>query len=77
MNDRKELAREMQRALNPASSRFKSERRTQAHKATRFIEIHRERHRGVPFTEEELTRMRGGMTAEQYRWHLICTYLKE
>jgi hypothetical protein len=32
----------------------------------------------VPFTEEELTRMRGGMTAEQYRWwHLICTYLKE
>jgi hypothetical protein len=31
----------------------------------------------VPFTEEELTRMRGGMTGEQYRWHLICTYLKE
>jgi hypothetical protein len=28
---------------------------------------------GVPFTEEELTATRGGMTAEGYRWHLIRT----
>jgi hypothetical protein len=30
----------------------------------------------VPFTEEELTATRGGMTAEEYRWHLIRTYLR-
>jgi hypothetical protein len=25
----------------------------------------------VPFTEEQLTAMRGGLTAEEYRWKLI------
>jgi hypothetical protein len=48
-----------------------------AYKATRFIEIPLQRRSGVPFTEEELTRMRGGRTAEEYRWHLIRTYLKD
>jgi hypothetical protein len=31
----------------------------------------------VPFTEEELTAIRGGRTAEEYRWHLIRTYLAD
>jgi hypothetical protein len=25
----------------------------------------------------ELTAIRGGMTAEEYRWHLIRTYLRD
>ena len=38
----------------------------------RFIEIPRERGGGkVPFTEEQLTAMRGRLTAEEYRWKLI------
>ena len=37
----------------------------------RFIEIPREGGGGkVPFTEEQLTPMRGGLTAEEYRWKL-------
>ena len=44
----------------------------------RFIEIPRERGGGkVPFTEEQLAAMRGGMTAEEYRWKLIRQYLKK
>ena len=35
------------------------------------IEIPRERRSKVPFTEEQLTAMRGGLTAEEYRWRLI------
>jgi hypothetical protein len=31
----------------------------------------------VPFTEEQLTDIRGGMTAEEYRWKLIRQYLKK
>ena len=38
----------------------------------RFIEIPRERGGvRVPFTEEQLTAMRGGLTAEEYPWKLI------
>ena len=37
----------------------------------RFIEIPREKRNIVPFTEEQLTVMRGGLTAEEYRWKLI------
>jgi hypothetical protein len=37
-----------------------------------FIEIPRERGGGkVPFTDEQLTEIRGGLTAEEYRWKLI------
>ena len=44
----------------------------------RFIEIPRERGGGkVPFTEEQLTAMRGGLTAEEYRWKLIREHLKK
>jgi hypothetical protein len=36
-----------------------------------FIEIQRERGAAeCPFTEEHLTAMRGGLTAEEYRWSL-------
>jgi hypothetical protein len=34
----------------------------------RFIDIPRERRSNVPFTEEELNSIRGGLTAEEYRW---------
>jgi hypothetical protein len=30
----------------------------------------------VRFTEEELTAMRGGMSAEEYRWYLIRKWRK-
>jgi hypothetical protein len=75
MSDRKALAREIAARTKPRFIEIKPERRTREYKATRFIEIPRERRGGVPFTEEDLTR--GGRTAEQYRWHLISTYLKE
>jgi hypothetical protein len=48
----------------PASLPARSPRRTKP----RFIEIPRE-HGGekVPFTEEQLSAIRGGLTAEEYR----------
>ena len=44
----------------------------------RFIEIPREHggHR-VPVTEEQLTQMRGGLTAEEYWWTLIGKWAKQ
>ena len=51
MSDRVALAREIAARTKP-----------------RFIEIPRERGGGkVPFTEEQLTAKRGGLTAEEYR----------
>jgi hypothetical protein len=46
-----------------------------ARSPARFIEI--PRGRGVPLTEEELTRRRGGMSAEEYRFHLIRKFAKK
>ena len=46
-----------------------------ARSPARFIEI--PRGRGVAFTEEELTRMRGGMSAEEYRFHMIRKFAKK
>jgi hypothetical protein len=43
----------------------------------RFIEIKPEKRSGVPFTEEQLSAMRGGLTAEEYRWKLIRDFLNE
>ena len=61
MSDRKALAREIAARTKP-----------------RFIEIPRERGGGkVAFTEEQLTDIRGGMTAEEYRWKLMRQYLKK
>jgi hypothetical protein len=37
----------------------------------RFIEIPRERRSKVPFTEKQLTALRGGLTVEQYRRKII------
>ena len=55
MSDRIALARAIAAGTNP-----------------RFIEIPRERGGGkVPFTEEQLAEMPGGLTAEEYRWKLI------
>jgi hypothetical protein len=55
MSDRLKLAREIAVCTKP-----------------RFVEIPRERGGvRVPFTEEQLTVIRGGLTAEEYRWKLI------
>ena len=44
----------------------------------RFIETPRERGGGkMPFTEEQLTALRGGLSAEEYRWKLIPERLEE
>ena len=60
MSDRKALACEIAAPTTP-----------------RFIEIPRERGGGkVLFTEEQLNTIRGGLTAEQYRWKLIRQHLK-
>ena len=61
MSDRKALARAIAARTKP-----------------RFIEIPRERGGGnVPFTEEQLTAMRGGLTAGEYRWKLIQEWLED
>jgi hypothetical protein len=54
------------------SDHLKPAREIAARSTPRFIEIPRERGGGkVPFTEEQVTAMRGGLTAEEYRWKLI------
>ena len=50
------------------SDRIALARAIAARTKPRFIEIPRET---VPFTEEQLSEMRGGLTAEEYRWKLI------
>ena len=60
------------------SDRLKLAREIAARTKPRFIEIPRERGGvRVPFTEEQLTVMRGGLTAEEYRWKLIRLYLTQ
>ena len=57
--------------------KLKLAREIAARTKPRFIEIPRERGGGkVPFTEEQLTVMRGGLTAEEYRWKLIREVLE-
>jgi|KBSMisStandDraft_5_1062788.scaffolds.fasta_scaffold6410870_1 hypothetical protein len=46
-------------------------RKIAARSKPRFIEIPHERKSKVPFTEEQLRELRGGMTAEEYRAYLI------
>ena len=58
--------------------KLKLAREIAARTKPRFIEIKRERGGGrVPFTEEQLTAMRGGLTAEEYRWKLIREWCEE
>ena len=54
------------------SDRLKLAREIAARSTPRFIEIPRERGGvRVPFTEEQMNDIRGGLTAEEYRWKLI------
>ena len=70
MSDRLELAREIAARTEPRFIEIKPEPRRKL-RAT-FIEIPRQRGGGrVPFTEAELTAMRGGLTVEQWRQKLI------
>jgi hypothetical protein len=55
--------------------KLKLAREIAARSKPRFIEIPRERRSGVPFTEERLTAIRGGLTAEEYRWKLIREFI--
>jgi hypothetical protein len=59
------------------SDRVKLARAIAARTEPRFIEIPREKRSGVPFTDEQLTAIRGGLTAEEYRWNLIRDWLEE
>jgi hypothetical protein len=47
---------------------------TPARTKPHFIEI--PRRSSVPFTEEQLNSIRGGLTAEEYRWKLIREFLE-
>jgi hypothetical protein len=59
------------------SDRVKLAREIAARTKPCFVEIPRERGGGkVPFTEEQISEMRGGLTAEEYRWKLIRQHLK-
>jgi hypothetical protein len=62
MSDRKALAREIAARTRPCFIEIKPEPRRKSALATRTIEIPRECRSGVPFTEEELTTIRGGRT---------------
>lgn len=57
------------------SDRLKVAREIAARTKPRFIEIPREKHSCVPSTEEELNSIRGGLTAEEYRWKLIREWI--
>jgi hypothetical protein len=70
MSDRVKLAREIAARTEPRFIEIMPEPRRKV-RAT-FIEIPRQRGGGrVPFTEAEVTAMRGGLTAEEYRWKTI------
>ena len=60
------------------SDRLKLAREIAARTKPRFIDIPRERGGGkVPFTEEQLSAMRGGLTAEEYQWKLIREWCED
>jgi len=86
MSDRKALAREIAARTKPRfidtnlelpqtlEGMRKLARTIAARSEPRFIAIPPQRVGSkVPFTEEKLTAIRDGMTAEEYRWHLIRT----
>lgn len=58
------------------SDRAKLARAIAARTKPRFIEIPREKRSSVPFTDDELTAIRGGLTVEQYRATTIRKHLK-
>ncbi len=68
MSDRVKLAREIAARTEPRFIEIEPEPRGKPRVSTRFMEIPRQRGGGrVPLTEAELTAMRGGLTAEEYR----------
>ena len=74
MSDRVKLAREIAARTEPRFIDIKPERRSKLRRTNNrdFIDIPRERGGGrVPFTEEQLAAMRGGLIVEEYRWKLI------
>jgi hypothetical protein len=74
MSDRVKLAREIAARSEPRFIEIKPEPRTRLRRTNDwlFVEIPRECGGGrVPLTEEQLTAMRGGLSAEEYRWKLI------
>jgi hypothetical protein len=83
MSDRVRLARELAARTKPRlidtnpkprtlEERLALAREIAARTPPRFIEIPRERGGGkIHYAEEQLTAMRGGLTAEQYRWKTI------
>ena len=59
------------------SDRIALARAIAARTKPRFIEIPRERGGGkVPFTEEKLSVMRGGLTVEEYRAYIVRKFGK-
>ena len=58
------------------SDRIALARAIAARTKPRFIEIPREKRKTVPFTEEQLSVMRGGLTAEEYRAYIIRKFGK-
>ena len=80
MSNRVKLAREIAARTEPRFIEIEPEQRTKLRRTNDwlFIEIPPERGGGrVPFTEEQLTAMRGGLTAEEYRWKTIRKWLKD
>ena len=70
MSDHLKRAREIATRTEPRFIEIKPEHRRKVRAS--LIEIPRQRGGGrVPFTEAELTAMRGGLTAEEYRWKTI------
>jgi hypothetical protein len=57
--------------LTARSDRVALARAIAARTKPRCIEIPRQRRSKVPFTEEELSAIRGGLTVEEYRRRLI------
>jgi hypothetical protein len=78
LSDRVRLARAIAARTEPRFIEIHPEWLSKARLSATFIEIPRERGGGrVPFTEEQLTAMRGGLTAEEYRWRLIRKWCKD
>jgi hypothetical protein len=89
MSDRVKLAREIAARTKPrfidtnpkrpetVEGMRKLARAIAARTEPRFVAAPREiRGAKVPFTEEQLTAMRGGLTVEQYRWKTIRKWRK-
>jgi hypothetical protein len=73
MSDRVKLAREIAARTKPRFIEIKREPRVSRSTPAR----QREKLKAVPFTEEQLNEIRGGLTAEEYRWNLIREWCED